>query len=130
MTQASVKLHNQSHEQQQTESDFLDQGELLLDDIEIALENCEIDLEFTRISAGMIEVEVEDHAGQIKKIVLNLHTPMKQIWLASPLGAYHFHCIQGHWHDTRDDKNLFARLSHECSILSGKSVHIRHQVAK
>jgi CyaY protein len=40
-----------------------------------------------------------------------LQKPLQEIWLASKRGGYHFKFVDGHWHDTKTQAELFAHLS-------------------
>lgn len=54
-------------------------------------------------------------------IVINLQSPMAQVWLASPLGAYHYAYQNGGWQDTRGGLALEAQLAASLKTLTGKT---------
>ncbi|OUV03457.1 MAG: iron donor protein CyaY [Betaproteobacteria bacterium TMED82] len=58
--------------------------------------------------ANVLEIEFENQ----KKIILNAQTPMRQLWMASELGAYHFSFDEKGWKNTRGSgffKDIFLR---------------------
>lgn len=68
---------------------------------------------------GKLDVEYQDGILTItlpgkKQYVVNQHTPMRQIWLSSPVsGAFHFDYKNGEWIGTRGGENLLALLKAE-----------------
>ena len=88
------------------ESAFLTRAGAVLDALEAAVEraaeDADIDVE-THRHAGMLELELPDRS----RIVLNLQTPMREIWLAARSGGFHFRAgADDDWHDTRDGRTL------------------------
>lgn len=72
------------------------------------------DLELVR-SGPVIEIEFESG----KKIVVNSQAPMRQIWLASPHGAFHYAWKEGAWRDTRSNKEFWQELQAQAALLQG-----------
>lgn len=70
------------------------------------------DLEVTR-NGPVVELEFESG----KKIVVNSQAPMKQIWLASPHGAFHYQWQADAWRDTRSGKGFWEELQTQASRL-------------
>lgn len=60
-------------------------------------------------------IELEFDSG--KKIVVNSQAPMKQIWLASPKGAFHYEWKDGAWCDTRSGKDFWQELADQISSI-------------
>ena len=58
-------------------------------------------------SGNVLELEFDDGA----KIIVNLQTPMREIWVAGRAGGFHFRRDGARWVDTRDGTELFALLS-------------------
>ena len=54
----------------------------------------------------LLTIELDD--GQ--QVVVNIQTPMHEIWVASRFGGLHFHQKGGAWRDTRSDKTLDETL--------------------
>jgi CyaY protein len=74
------------------------------------------DLDIETIRVGSV-LEIEFESG--RKIVINPQTPMLQIWLASPRGAYHFQWRDGLWKDTRQATDFWSVLGEQASLEAG-----------
>ena len=105
-----------------TETEFLTLANASLQAIETALERCsdELDTECTR-SGNVLEIELIDNAS---KIIVNLQTPMQQVWVAARAGGYHFTHDGQVWRDTRDQSELFSTLSNLISGQAGVKVDL------
>jgi CyaY protein len=79
-----------------TETEFLQQVKVLFDAIETKIESSDKDLDVLRHGAVL---EIENEAGH--KIIINQQAAMKEVWLASREGGYHFKWNEG-WVNTRD----------------------------
>lgn len=94
-----------------TETEFLNHVSQVFSAIEALIDRWasqdEADLESTR-SGVVLEIECPGD----KTLVVNAQTPMRQLWLASPLGAFHFEWQNDAWHDTRSGHD-FWRVFHE-----------------
>ena len=56
------------------------------------------------------------------KIVINTQPPLKELWLASRDGGFHFRWQDGHWCDTKDGRDFTEVLSREASAQAGLSL--------
>ena len=104
-----------------TETEFLDEVRKVWELIESQLDNWaeqhDLDLEVSRMGPVM---EIEFETG--RKMVVNPQTPMQQIWLASPRGAYHFQSVDGVWTDTRSAEDFWQVFAREASAEAGVSL--------
>lgn len=100
-----------------TESEFLAVAERVLDQLEAAAERSDADIECER-TGNVLALEFEDRS----KIIVNLQTPMQEIWVAARSGGYHFRLVGQAWRDTRDDTELFAALSRYATQQAGEAV--------
>ena len=100
------------------ESNFLQTAKAVLDRIEEALDACDLDLDIERKSEGVLQLEFDNGTH----IVVNLQTPLQQLWIAAKAGGYHFELRDGAWHDTRSGDEFFAALSGQVSAQSGSDV--------
>ena len=82
--------------------------------VEASRVNC--DCEFK--GDGVLELEFEDGS----KIIVNRHSPAREIWVAAKSGGYHFRFDGTRWVNTRDGDELFAALSRYVSEQSGSHV--------
>ena len=106
------------------ESEFLAQAEATLDAIEAALDQLNdddmVDVECSR-SGNVLEIEFL-HNGS--KIIVNSQAAMKELWVASRSGGYHYRQKEGQWINTRDGSEMLASLSEMVSAQGGAPVVI------
>ncbi|OFA08933.1 iron donor protein CyaY [Duganella phyllosphaerae] len=106
------------------DSEFLAQAEATLDAIEAALDKLNdedmIDVECSR-SGNVLEIEFL-HNGS--KIIVNSQAAMKELWVASRSGGYHYRQKEGQWINTRDGSEMLASLSEMVSAQGGAPVVI------
>ena len=104
------------------ESEFLAQAEATLTAIEAALDRLNdddlLDVECSR-SGNVLEIEFIDNGS---KIIVNSQAVMRELWVASRSGGYHYKQTDGKWLNTRDGSELFAALSEMVSTQGGSPV--------
>ncbi|NVM75869.1 CyaY protein [Duganella sp. SG902] len=107
------------------ESEFLAQAEAALDAIEAALDRLNdedvVDVECSR-SGNVLEIEFLDNGS---KIIVNSQAAMKELWVASRSGGYHYKQVDGQWINGRDNTELYASLSEMVSAQGGAKVQLR-----
>lgn len=104
-----------------TESEFLALAEAVLARVEAAVEAAveddDVDIDSER-AGNVLTLEFEDGS----KIIVNLQTPMREIWVAARSGGFHYRLQGDVWRDTRDDSELFEALSRFATQQAGESV--------
>lgn len=100
-----------------TESEYLEQAEALLRAVEQrcdALSDAdEVDVDARRVGNTLT---LEFGAG--RQVVVSLQKPLKEVWLASQSGGYHFRCDGAQWLNTREaGPGFYTQLSHDVSRL-------------
>ncbi len=104
-------------------NDFLPRAQATLAQLETILEQTfdglGVDVDLER-SGGVLNV----HIAKGQTAVINLQSPMQQIWLATPLGGFHYAWDGQAWQDTRGGLELFARLAADLSVMTGVAVHL------
>lgn len=104
------------------ESDFAQQATALLGRIQDALDRAFVrhDLEGDcELEGGVLRVGFADDS----RMVINLQPALREIWVASRRGGFHFRRdAQGQWIDTRDGCTLVQRLAAEVSHHAGLAV--------
>lgn len=104
-----------------TETEFLDHVAKVWRGLESRVDHWaderDIDVEACRVGPVL---EIEFDSG--RKIVINPQTPMQQIWLASPFGAFHFHHHGDRWVDTRTGSDFWAVLNEQAALVCGQAV--------
>ncbi|RZT06039.1 CyaY protein [Duganella sp. CF402] len=107
------------------ESEFLAQAEAALDAIEAALDRLNdedvVDVECSR-SGNVLEIEFIDNGS---KIIVNSQAAMKELWVASRSGGYHYKQVDGQWINSRDNTELYASLSEMVSAQGGAPVVLK-----
>ncbi len=96
------------------DSEFNTLTDALLMQIECALEASEIDLDFERVSPGVLEIEFADG----HKIIVNRHGAAQEVWVAARSGGYHFRWNGTDWRDTRSGEELLSALS---ALIAGQT---------
>ena len=102
------------------DSEFNMLADVVLGRIESGLEACGVDLDFTTVSEGVLEIEFGDGS----KIVVNRHGATEEIWVAARSGGFHFRWDGKTWRDTRDGGELFPALSILVSAQAGEPVSL------
>jgi CyaY protein len=96
---------------------FLALAEQALKRIEDALDASGIDVDVGR-SGPVLTIEFDDGS----KIIVNVQTPMRELWVATRSGGYHFREDAGRWFGTRGEGELLACLSRWVSEQGGQAV--------
>ena len=104
------------------ETDFFAEAQALFSRVEDELERLDLDVDSDRYG-NVLTLEGES-GGQI---VLNLHAPTQQIWLASRSAGLHFERRDGRWVGTRDGIDFWDALSQSLERLTGRAVRIGGQ---
>lgn len=103
------------------DKDFNRLADATLARIEAALEASGADLDFELGAGGVLEIEFADDS----KIIVNRHGVNKEIWIAARAGGFHFRWDGSAWRDTRDNAELFEKLSGLASQQAGESLDLR-----
>lgn len=107
-----------------TESEFLALANTTLASIENALEeatdNTDLDVECSR-NGNVLEIECIANGS---KIIVNIQTPMQELWIAAKSGGFHYQFNGTHWRNTRDQTDFFETLSRAITEQSGVPVQL------
>jgi CyaY protein len=105
------------------ESEFNDMVDDLLVAIEDAIEDvCDesgVDIDY-ETSGGILNITFADAS----KIIINRQTPLKQIWLATRQGGFHFNFDDATEKWLCDGKDLLTALSESCSDQAGQHIKL------
>jgi CyaY protein len=88
-----------------TDSDFSNLTKAAFSRMEQGLEDGGLDYE--QPADGILEIEFDDGS----KMVINRHNAAQEIWVAARSGGFHFRHDGQFWRDTRDNTELFAKLT-------------------
>ncbi|SUA52565.1 frataxin-like protein [Oligella urethralis] len=107
-----------------TESEFLALADAILAEVEDQAEGWfdELDLDLDTNLDGQVLTIVFNRSDHL---VLNSQSPLQEMWLAAPSGAWHYGYEDGKWVDTRGGPNLDERLSELCTGLAGQKLEVR-----
>ncbi len=73
----------------------------------------------TQRTGGLLELTFQNG----HKIVVNTQPPLQELWLAARSGGFHFRYLDGHWLDTKSQRDFFETLSDLASEEAGKRLH-------
>jgi CyaY protein len=88
-----------------TESEFNELADAIFERIQQAVDASGADIE-CYLNGPVLELEFEDGS----KVIINRHTPNKEIWLAAKSGGFHYALQDGRWASRRDGSELFGKL--------------------
>ena len=90
-----------------SQSQYLDLAEQALRAVENAADAADID---SRRDGSVLNLELDNG----EQVIINLQSPVQELWLASKSGAYHFRCEGGRWLDTREGRSFGELL--RCAV--------------
>ncbi|VAX13512.1 hypothetical protein MNBD_GAMMA24-2149 [hydrothermal vent metagenome] len=108
------------------ESEFNQKADELLTAIEDAIDKIidenDLDIDFEN-SGGILSLGFEDNS----KIIINRQAPLRQIWVATRSGGFHFDFDpeRNQWREEKNGTELFAELGRHCSTNTGEQVVLR-----
>lgn len=102
-----------------TESEFLHYSDRLFAHIEDQIDRSGARLDCESLG-NVLTLEADDRS----QIIVNRHTPNRELWIAAKSGGYHFALQNGRWLATRDGSEFFAVLSQVCSTAAGEDIVI------
>ena len=100
------------------DSEFNSLADTALKQIENGLEASDVDLDFSMVATGVLEIEFADGS----KIIVNRHSAAQEMWVAARAGGFHYRWDGKNWRDTRDQGELMAALSALISAQAGGPV--------
>lgn len=100
-----------------TESEFNELADAVFGSIEQAIDSSGADIE-SNFNGPVLELEFTDGS----QIIINRHTPNREIWLAAKSGGFHYAYQGGQWISKRDGSELFGKLSELVKLGSGEGL--------
>ncbi|GAB4121585.1 MAG: iron donor protein CyaY [Sideroxydans sp.] len=100
-----------------TESEFNTLADAVFERIERTLDESGANLDYDS-NGNVLTIEFTNGG----KLIVNRHTPNREIWLAAQSGGFHFSWQGDRWINTRDGGELFAELSRLTQLGCGQSV--------
>jgi CyaY protein len=102
-----------------SETAFLEAAEALFTRVEDAVEEAGLDIDSSR--NGNV-LTLESDGGE--QVVINMHAPTEQVWLASRAGGLHFTLEDGRWTGTRDGGDFWLALEKALGFILGERVKL------
>lgn len=85
--------------------------------IEEAIDDSGADIDY-ETSGNVMTLEFEDRS----QIIINRQEPMKEIWLASKSGGFHFQWHDEQWICSKTGTEFFTMVKQECEKHAGESI--------
>jgi CyaY protein len=101
-----------------TDPEFMDLAESLLHSVESACDAIN--------DAGTADIDNQRVGSMVTlvfanrtQIIINLQKPLREVWMASRSGGYHFCWRDGRWQDTKGQGDFFTLLGRDASTQAG-----------
>ncbi|MDH3949329.1 MAG: iron donor protein CyaY [Gammaproteobacteria bacterium] len=103
------------------ESEFNQRVDDILEQIEDAIDDTGADIDYDT-AGGILTLSFENDS----KIIVNRQTPVRQIWVATRQGGFHFVYNQDtdQWQLEGGEQELFDALSQYCSDQAGEPIEV------
>jgi CyaY protein len=80
-----------------------------MQNIEEAIDESEADVDY-EVTGNVMTLEFENRS----QIIINRQEPMREIWLASKSGGFHFKLVDDKWTCSKTGMELFEMVKEEC----------------
>ncbi|MEZ8287223.1 iron donor protein CyaY [Vibrio splendidus] len=91
------------------ETEFHQLVDIQMQNIEEAIDESEADIDY-EVTGNVMTLEFENRS----QIIINRQEPMKEIWLASKSGGFHFKLVDDKWTCSKTGVELFEMVKEEC----------------
>lgn len=103
------------------ESEFNTLIDELLLKLEEAIDDCGVDIDYE--TAGGVMTMIFENGSQV---IINRQTPVRQLWLATKTGGFHFDLNDdGRWYGDANGREFMEMLNEACTMQSGESVTLK-----
>ena len=99
------------------ETEFHQLVDIQMQNIEEAIDDSEADIDY-EVTGNVMTLEFENRS----QIIINRQEPMKEIWLASKSGGFHFKLIDDKWTCSKTGMELFEMVKEECVKHAGEDI--------
>ncbi|NAW68952.1 iron donor protein CyaY [Vibrio sp. V27_P1S3P104] len=99
------------------ETEFHQQAETQMQLIEQLIDETGADIDY-ETSGNVMTLEFDDRS----QIIINRQEPMKEIWLASKSGGFHFQWQNEHWLCSKTGIELLDMVKQECEKHAGEPI--------
>ncbi|MCY9827805.1 iron donor protein CyaY [Vibrio chagasii] len=99
------------------ETEFHQLVDIQMQNIEEAIDDSEADIDY-EVTGNVMTLEFENRS----QIIINRQEPMKEIWLASKSGGFHFKLVDDKWTCSKTGMELFEMVKEECVKHAGEDI--------
>ncbi|CAH7200151.1 frataxin CyaY [Vibrio chagasii] len=99
------------------ETEFHQLVDIQMQKIEEAIDESEADIDY-EVTGNVMTLEFENRS----QIIINRQEPMKEIWLASKSGGFHFKLVDDKWTCSKTGMELFEMVKEECVKHAGEDI--------
>jgi CyaY protein len=107
-----------------TDSEFMDQAESLLQQLETACdrlnEQSDIDIDNQRVG-GMVTLTFPNRS----QLIVNLQKPLHEVWLAAQSGGYHYRFDGAAWQDTKGQGEFWQQFTSDAQRQFGAPLNFK-----
>ncbi|OEF03232.1 iron donor protein CyaY [Vibrio crassostreae 9ZC13] len=100
------------------ETEFHQLVDIQMQNIEEAIDESEADIDY-EVTGNVMTLEFENRS----QIIINRQEPMKEIWLASKSGGFHFKLVDDKWTCSKTGMELFEMVKEECVKHAGEAIY-------
>ena len=101
------------------ESEFNQQIDDLLMEIEDAIEESGVDIDYETV-AGILTLDFENGS----QVIINRQVAMRQLWVAAKSGGFHLEWVEEQWVTSTTKEIMSALIDRVCTEQSGESVSL------
>ena len=99
------------------DTEFHQLVDIQMQNIEEAIDESEADVDY-EVTGNVMTLEFENRS----QIIINRQEPMREIWLASKSGGFHFKLIDDKWTCSKTGMELFEMVKEECVKHAGEEI--------
>lgn len=99
------------------ETEFHQLADIQMETIEEMIDDSGADIDY-ETSGNVMTLEFEDRS----QIIINRQEPMREIWLASKSGGFHFQWSGEAWMCSKTGQELIAMVKAECEKHAGEDI--------
>ena len=100
------------------DTEFHQLVDIQMQNIEEAIDESEADVDY-EATGNVMTLEFENRS----QIIINRQEPMREIWLASKSGGFHFKLIDDKWTCSKTGMELFEMVKEECVKHAGEEIN-------
>lgn len=100
------------------DTEFHQLVDIQMQNIEEAIDESEANVDY-EVTGNVMTLEFENRS----QIIINRQEPMREIWLASKSGGFHFKLVDDKWTCSKTGMELFEMVKEECVKHAGEEIN-------